>query len=168
MKKSFFYLALFFCHGAYAADSLKGIGLVKIASKHVRVELHQAIQISESQVFFAGLDDFGEVTFRVDFTAQTTMITDRKLKQILSLPLTRAEFLELIRHRKPESFSDISSEVLSGEMATEVWHHQHRKKLRVVFSDFSVLATQEVYPKQIRISYKKNHFDLKWQSLEAR
>lgn len=167
MKKSFFLLALFFFHGAHAADSLKGIGLVKIASKRVHVEGHQAIQISENRVFFAGLDDFGEVVFRVDFTNQATMITDRKLRQILSLPLTRDEFLGLIRHRKPEIFSDISSEVQSEEPGTEVWHHQRYKKLRVVFSDFSVLATQELYPKQMRISYKKNHFDLQWQSLEA-
>lgn len=167
MKKSFFLLALFFFHGAYAADSLKGIGLVKIASKHVRMELHQAIQISANQVFFAGLDDFGEVAFRVDFMAQATMITDRKLKQILSLPLTRDEFLGLIQHRKPGSFSDISSEVQPGKTGTEVWQHQRRKKLRVAFSDFSVLATQELYPKQMSISYKKNHFDLQWQSLET-
>lgn len=173
MKKWFFLFALFFFQKTYAADLVSGIGLVKIDSKHFCVELHQAIKISEKEAFFVALDDFGGIAFRVDFTAQMTLITlpdqsvslgDRKLKQILSLPLTRDEFLSLIQYRKPESFSNLES----LEKDTEVWQNKSRKKLRVAFSDFPVLATEERYPGHIVISYKKNHFDLKWQSLETR
>lgn len=173
MRKWCFLFVLFFFQKAYAANSLKGIGLVKIASKHFQVELHQAIRISDGQAFFVGLDDFGGVAFRVDFAAQTTLITlpgqsvslgERKLKRILSLPLTRDEFLGLIQYRQPKNFYDAPS----LEADTEVWQNDYQKKLRVTFSDFSALDTQERYPSHIVISHKKHHFDLQWQSLEVK
>lgn len=145
---------LFFGLQPAQAAEFKGIALIRIAAKHLKLEMHYAVRLSENDATFAALDDFGGVPFVIHFEGQKMRIQTvagekhrqgGKLKSILSLPLTQAELIA----------------VLGGSTLPE------RKKLRVVQSDFVASQAANPYPLHVLISSKKNEFEFTWVSVSV-
>lgn len=138
---------------AHAAD-LKGIARVRIAAKHVRMEMHFAVVIKGEDASFTALDDFGGTPFVIIFAGDKMLIrtagrgemreSGRKLKSILSMPLTQGELLA----------------ILSGGS------HPSRRKLEVITRDFLASPGTNPYPQHVLITRGKNQFELTWQSVK--
>lgn len=152
---------------ASAAD-FQGLALVTIHSKRVRLEIHQVISVVGERAVFAALDDFGGVPFVASFagdrmsflsTGGTVNAKGKKLKKILSLPLTQTEFLGILRHELPPGFS------ASSEGELEVWV-KHGKKTRAIFSEFVASDKATAYPFHILVEDGKFFFEIRWQTLQ--
>jgi hypothetical protein len=131
--------------------------------------MEQAILIQGEEAHFMGLNDFGAVAFVVRFSGNRLTIdmpsgnhletSGKKLKNILSLPLSQNEFLGVIRYERPRDFREVC------EKGTCSWMKQGKKALSIVFSDFKSLKDFGNYPYRITLTYKKSIFDLKWQNV---
>jgi hypothetical protein len=138
----------------------------------MNIELEQATVIEGSQAYFQGINDMGgevfEATFRpeaVYFSVSGAVYANTKLslQPILSLPLTRDEFLAILKHERPESFEDPCD---CGHEA--VWRHKKYPKLMVSFDQMAPVDHVKEFPRHVRIEYKKNVFDLQWLTLETK
>lgn len=144
---------------------IRGLAIVKIKSRRIDMEFEQAIVIEGNKATFVGLDDFGGEVFRIYFnrggmtlSAGGSLLHTKgdKLKKILSLPLTQAEFLWIMKYQKPDGFVPISGE------SDVVWQKTKKKKLLVQFDGLKKTKQGRLYPDRIHIQYKKNYLDLEW------
>lgn len=152
------------------ASSLKGLAVVHVRSRHVKDQaFQQAVVIGGGDARFIGLDDFGGVAFEfsfqgdrmsLDLPGKTVEANSKKLKRLLSLKLTKAEFLAALTHVRPEGW------LSRREYGAEVWTEPRHKKLTVTFSDFSMGPAEPYYPRRIVIAEKDHLFDLKWLNVE--
>ena len=150
--------------------SLKGLALVHIKSRRVKDQsFQQAVVIRDGDARFIGLDDFGGIAFeltfegwqmRLDLPGTSVKASSKKLKKLLSLPVSKQDFLAILTHNKPDAW------ILRRENDAEVWQYLRHKKLQVTFSDFMLGPVETNYPKHIVISYKDHLFELKWLNVE--
>jgi hypothetical protein len=153
---------------ADAAD-FKGLALVKVRSKRVRLEMHQVVVVRGDQAVFVALDDFGGVPFVVEFkdgrlrfktAAGNTTARGEKLKTVLSLPLTAADFLGILRHEPPAGFKAVT------EGDQEIWIRDG-KKMRAVFSEFVARDRATAYPQRILIENGNYFLEIRWQNRQS-
>lgn len=167
-------LCLLLCLFSVAAQAfeldLKGLAIVRIKSKHIPdLMTEQVVLIRGEKANFVGLNDFGAVAFVVHFSGNRLTIdtlggsrletSGKKLKNILSLPLSQNEFLGIIRYDKPRDFRE------DCEKGVCSWMKRGKKTLGIAFSDFQPLKGFGDYPRRIILTYKKSIFDLKWQNV---
>lgn len=158
----FFALALT-ASQAHAQLPLSGLALVRIYGKHVELEAHQVVTLTEQTADFAALDEMGGVAFRLSFVGTKMLIVGPdggtamgagKLKTLLSLPLTKDELIRIIRHERPDTFVEI---------ATSRWENRRHKKLTVFFSEAGEAKGSALdFPAHVVIAYKKNALDFRW------
>lgn len=170
LKMVFVWLCLLSFAAQAAPHDLKGLAVVRIKSKHIPdLITEQAVMIRGAEASFVGLSDFGTIAFVVRFAGNTLTIdtpngnhletSGKKLKNLLSLPLSKDEFLAVIRFERPPGFRA----VCENEVCT--WTKPGEKALGITFSDFGPLKDFGDYPRRIVLTYKKSVFDLKWQNL---
>lgn len=150
--------------------ALKGLAVVHVRSKAAKDQaFQQAVVIGNGDARFVGLDDFGGVAFTfsfqgermsLDLPGKTVEASSKRLKRLLSLRLTKADFLGILTHVRPEGW------ILRRAHDAEVWNHPRHKKLSVTFSDFSLGPAEPYYPRRIVIAEKDHLFDLKWLNVE--
>ncbi|MBF0104305.1 MAG: hypothetical protein HQM16_03150 [Deltaproteobacteria bacterium] len=175
MKRILFFcsLVIFFSSTVITADAratgLEGIALVKIKSKHVSMEIEQAVRVNDETALFVGLDDFGGEVFRLSFTPVGLLIIAGaalhqpgagKLKKILSMPLTEQEFISVIRYQTAGGFDVINTDSKS------VWTHKKHKDLQVVFDDFREQKKPLMFPEHFCIQFKGHYLDLVWKKIK--
>jgi hypothetical protein len=176
-RKIFFWLLLcanFLLSASPAAHAdedwqLRGIALVNITGKHVQLETNQVVSISHDRATFAALDELGGISFTVQFGAKTTTLVSpegttnlgrRRLKTLLSLPLTKDELLSIIRHENSGGFT------ITTSADSESW--TKRSSVSVLYRDFLTATDGTTYPQHITITHKKNRFDLQWVKFERK
>ncbi len=175
-KKTFFVLFLILilvAPVAFAVGNLKGLTILKIKAKHINVELEQAVIINGDQAIFQGLDDLGGDVFtavlgeqNIDFLVQGRLIKSKNnsLQKVLSLPLTRTEFLSILRHEKPATFEE--SCPCEGE---QYWKPMDKRKMKVTYSDPAWIGgTKEYFLKHVRIENDDYYFDLTWKNVSIK
>lgn len=174
MKKIFIILFGLFIlsEPVFAVTAIKGLATVRLVSRNMNVELEQATIIEGDKAFFQGLNDLGGEVFEAVFEpgavyfsvgGATLGSTRPSLKKVLSLPLTRDEFLAILKHERPESFEDSCD---CGHEA--VWQHKKYPKLLVNFDQMAPINQLKEFPRHVHIEYKKNVFDLQWLTLETK
>lgn len=148
---------------ARAQAPLSGLALVHIQGKHVELEAHQVVSLTDQSADFAALDEMGGVAFRLNFMGSKmliigpdggTAVGNNKLKTLLSLPLTKDELIRIIRHQRPDTFE---------ETEKDRWHSRRHKKLKAVFSEMGeAKGSAPDFPAHVVISYKENELDFRW------
>lgn len=149
----FFFIVPFLVlsNSAYA-DSLKGIALVRVVSRHVNIEMHFAVNLEKEAISFVAIDDLGGSPFsiRLDQHSMTVVQaggaamnkSSSKVKSLLSMPITQKQLISL----------------LWGNETTV------RKKLKVSFADLVASEWTNPYPQHLLIQNGKNQFELTWVS----
>lgn len=164
-------LLVLFCQPVSAAtppDSFKGLALIHLKSRRLSDQIYeQAVIVKGKEAQFVGLSNLGTVAFVLTFQNDEMILQspaggyvgkNKKLRKLLSLPLTKEEFLAVIRYEKPQDFH--FKETSTRDKVS--WIKPKRQKMKIEFSNF---MEDKSYPKQIRIEYKHSFFDLKWQNL---
>jgi len=176
--KYFFLIIILLAPCAYAnglsqdngENNISGLAIVNIQSKKVNLEFEQAILVDHDKAVFVALNDFGGETFRIIFQHKKMLIvtnegvtetSGKKLKKILSLPLSQDEFLNIVRFKLDESF-----DVKNGDGKIN-WIHKKKKKMKILFEDFRKLSSNKLYPFHIRMEYKKNFLDFSWLKIKT-
>lgn len=154
---------------------IHGLALMTLKSKHVKLELEQAIQMTDDSANFVGLDDFGGEVYQMVFAPKSMSLVSgsggfsskksKALKKITSLPLSQQDFLQILRAQMPDRFDLVSEN--DGKV---IWHDIKNKKLNIVTEgsiQYKVKRQTCQLPARIDITFKKNTFSLKWISVKA-
>lgn len=165
-------LFLFFCFFPSLAfsENLEGLALISVKSARVQLQNHMVVYLNPDRARFVAIDELGGVPLVVDVDEDRLQIqssegsTDLKkkaMKQLLSLPIPKEEFLAVLNYNPSSLFLSRSS----GDQ--EFWLHQKKKKLMISFQDFhKTKGSLKGYPHRIRIEYKKNFFEIVWTHLK--
>lgn len=165
-------LALIVTSSVYAQEgydlSLKGLALVTLKSRRLNLEVEQAIVVKNQMAAFVGLDDFGGESFRLIFTpagmtivagGQAMQTSGKKLKKIISLPLSQKEFLDIVAYQMQGGFT------VKKENEKTYWTRD-KKKVVVEFSQFKKMGKRGRFPWRVFIRHKKNSLKLDWMNLK--
>lgn len=167
----FVYL-LYFCFfpSLTFSKNLEGLALISVKSERVQLQNHMVVRLNPDRAQFVAIDELGGVSFVVDVDEArlqihspegATHLKKKAMKQLLSLPIPKEEFLSVLNYDPSSLFLSRSS----GDQ--EFWLHQKKKKLMISFQDFQhVRGDSKKYPHRIRIEYKKNFFEIVWQHLK--
>ena len=164
MKKLLlFFLVLFSASECFAFD-ISGLALINLKNKKMSFSIDQAVILDDEGALFVGIDDFGGELFKLDFKKTRVEILSagkiyyskkNTLKRIISLPLTREEFLSLFYFKAPDTFKVVEN----------TWVHTKYKGLKIIFKDFIDIKGKSI-PKGFEITYKRNLFEFQWVSLK--
>lgn len=155
--------------------SLKGHAAIEWKYKKRLFRFDQAIVIqSLDRSTFETLDDFGNTVFKLGFIGDDLILFQgdegnvydkSKFKKLLSLPLSRDEFIKALFYRIPD-VTQFKFKIGSNGTLEKYEKKTGKSKLRykVIYSDFrDVNGT--LYPFGINIVAKKTQLKIKWQSI---
>ncbi len=158
---------LFFSSPSFAVTALSGQAQVILKSKKKIQRFDQAIVVDrEGNAAFEALDDFGNTVFRLNFIDNQLMLetggglyqsSDSRLGRLITLPLTREEFISFLLYRLPQtpglnSVYDEQGQLVSVEK-------KGRKKKKNYKITFINLQNQDslVYPSTIEMTGGGTH-----------